>query len=226
MRTLHGAAPLLERPIDVARAAAQAILQGQEDFLLPRTDRGNDLLRHVLDGTQPAPADEIWKWLPNMEDNLARFKVQLNLLDLKPELDVLPDVLGSEALLKVLCKLPPAEDLGASLSQMRAIYGKSDVWKALGAMLAYMIKPSTTHAPNYRKHKKLPGARDLWQAPYLGVVEMFVTGDGLMLDAVSEISRVARFRYHRRTEQSGSFFERLRLGAAKIERERKKPCRS
>jgi len=67
-----------------------------------------------------------------MDDNLARLKAELNLLDLASDLDVLPNVLGTEALLKMLCKLPPAEELGVSPSQMRDIYGKSDVWKALG----------------------------------------------------------------------------------------------
>ena len=211
MRTLHGCAPLLERPFDVARAAAQAVLQGQEDFPLPRTGSGDYLLHCMSDPTELRPTDEIWKWLRNMDESWTEFKAELNLLSLEPELDVLPDVVGSEALLKSLCRLRPAEELGVSVSQMHAIYGKSDVWKGLGAMLAYMIKPSTTHAPNYRKHKKLPGARDLWQAPYLGVVEGFVTGDELMLDAISEISSVALFRYPRFTESSDSFFDRFLL---------------
>jgi hypothetical protein len=32
MLALHGDAPLLERPFDLARAAAQGVLQGQVDF--------------------------------------------------------------------------------------------------------------------------------------------------------------------------------------------------
>ena len=209
MRTLHGDAPLLERPFDLARAAAQGILQGQEDFLLPRARPGDYLLSCMLDATQPPPTDEIWQWLHNMDDKWAEFKGQLNLLSLEPDLEDLPKVLGSAAFLKILCKLPPAEKLGASLSQMRDIYGKSDVWKALGAMLAYMIKPSTTHAPKNKKRKQLPGAPDLWQAPYLGVVEVFVTRDELLLDAISEIADVAPFRHPRCTEGSDSFFDRL-----------------
>jgi len=126
-------------------------------------------------------------------------KKQLNLLDLKPDLNRLPEVVGNDAFLKILCQLQPARELGVSLSQMQAIYEKSDVWKALGATLAYMIKPSTTHAPKNKKGKQLPDAQDLWQAPYLGVVEVFVTGDRWMLDAINEISRVALFRYLRCT---------------------------
>lgn len=146
-----------------------------------------------------------------MENNLAKFFEQLNRLDLRPDLDCLPKVLGSDAFLTMLCQLPPAKELGASVSQMRVICEKSDVWKALGATLAYMIKPSTTHAPKNKKGKKRAGARDLWQALYLGVVFEFVTGDELMLDAISEISSVALFRYPRCAELSHSFFERLLL---------------
>jgi hypothetical protein len=147
-----------------------------------------------------------------MENNLSTFFEQLNRLDPKPDLNRLPDVLVSDAFLKMLCQLPPAKELGASVSQMRVICDKSDVWKALGAMLAYMIKPSTTHAPKNTSGKKRPGAQDLWQAPYLGAVEAFVTGDELMLDAISEISSAALFRYPRCTELSHSFFERLLVG--------------
>jgi len=132
MLALHGDAPLLERPFDLARAAAQGVLQGQVDFSIPRTGPGAYLLGCMLDVTQTPPTGEIWNWLHNMDDNLARLKAELNLLDLASDLDVLPNVLGTEALLKMLCKLPPAEELGVSPSQMRDIYGKSDVWKALG----------------------------------------------------------------------------------------------
>lgn len=211
MRTLHGDGPLLERPFVLAHAAAQGILQGQEDFCLPLTGPGNYLLHCVLDATEPPPQDEIWKWLCNEEEKWAKFKAYLNCLNLKPNLDCLPEVLGNDAFLKILCQSPPAEELGVSVSQMRAICEKSDVWKALGATLAYMIKPATTHAPKNKKGKKRPGARDLWQALYLGVVFEFVTGDELMLDAISEISRVALFRCPRRTELSYSFFEHLLL---------------
>ena len=161
----------------------------------------------MLDVTLPPPSDEIWKWLHNMGDNWAQFKAELNLLDLRQDLEVSPDVLGSEALLKLLCKLPPAEELGGSLSQMRALYGRSDVWNALGAMLAYMIKPSTTHQPKYKNGKRLPGAPDLWQAPYLGVVDVFVTDDELMLGSISEIS--GQLRRPRWVACTTDFFERL-----------------
>jgi len=83
--------------------------------------------------------------------------------------------------------------------------------RGLGATLAYMIRPSTTHAPNNKRGKKRPGAADLWQAPYLGAVGGFVTGDELMLDAISEISGAATFRHPRSIEGSDSFFDRLPL---------------
>ena len=211
MRTLHGDGPLLERPFDLAHAAAQAILQGQNDFCLPLTGAGNYLLHCMLDATEPPPQDEIWKWLDNEEEKWGKYKADLNCLNLKSNLDCLPEVLGNDNFLKILCQSPPAKELGVSVSQMRGICEKSDVWKAFGGTLAYMIKPSTTHAPKNKKHKRLPGARDLWQAPYLGVVDVFVTGDALMRDAISEISSVVHVRYPRSVELSESFFERLLL---------------
>ena len=99
-----------------------------------------------------------------------------------------PQVLAREDFLKLLCELPAAKELGVSVSQMRTIGEKSDVWKALGATLAYIIGRSTTHASKNIKRRKRPGAGDLWQAPYLGVVEVFVTNDGPMLADIRKIS--------------------------------------
>ncbi len=212
MGTLHGDGPLLERPLDLSRAAAEAVFQGQEDFPLPRTGPGEYLLACLQSATHPPPGDEIWGWLSNMRDCWCQFRARLNQLSLQPSFDVLPDVAGSDALLKLLCKLPTADALGVSLSQMRSIYKKSDVWKALGATLAYMIKPSTTHAPKNKKGRRAPDAPDLWQATYLGLVEVFVTDDGPMRDTISEISSAARFRHPRRTEGSDSLIAYYRQG--------------
>lgn len=202
MRALHGDGPLLERPVDLAHAAAQATLQEQDDFQLPRSGPGN-YLNWVAWRDQSPPQDEIRAWQCNMEENLERFSGQLRQLHLSSNLNRSTEVLNSEPFLKILSQLPRVKDLGLSVPQMRAICEKSDVWKALGATLAYMIKPSTAHAPKYRKRRKRPGARDLWQAAYLGMVEVFVTGDERMFDAVSEISRIARFRFPRCIEMSG-----------------------
>jgi hypothetical protein len=122
-----------------------------------------------------------------------------------------PEVLGRDDFLKLLCKLPAAIELGVSVAQMRIICGASDVWNALGATLAYIIQLSTTHAPKNKNGKKRPGAQDLWQAPYLGVVEVFVTSDGPMLEAVSKIS--ALLRHPRSVVCTKDFFERLETGS-------------
>jgi len=58
----------------------------------------------------------------------------------------------------------------------------------LQATLACMIQLSTTHAPKNKKGKKRPGGADLWQAVYLGVVEIFVARDERMLEAVAGVS--------------------------------------
>ncbi len=209
MRALHGNGPLLEHPFDLAHAAAQAILQKQEDFYLLRTGPGNYLLHCMLDATQPPPQDEIWAWLSNMEKRWKEARAQLNSLDLNPAMDHLPAVLGHDAFLEILCKLEPARTLAVSVPQMRVIYGYSDLWKALGATVAYMMKPSTTRAPKNIKGKKRAGAQDLWQIPYLGVVGTFVSGDEPMVEATHEISRVASFRYGRSTQLSDRFFRYL-----------------
>ena len=94
-----------------------------------------------------------------------------------------------------------------SVTQMRTICERSDVWKALRATLAFIIELSTTHTPRNRKGHKRPGAEDLWQAPYLGVVEVFVTSDHWMHEA---ISKIAEFLPHRRRVLLASeFIERL-----------------
>jgi hypothetical protein len=213
MRALHGDGPLLERSFnELARAAAQGVLQEHEDFLHPQTLPGNYLRACVSDATQPPPADEIWGWLSNMSTNMERF-IQENK---QPQRDLTtrylsPEVLGRDDFLKLLCKLPAAIELGVSVAQMRIICGASDVWNALGATLAYIIQLSTTHGPKNKNGKKRPGAQDLWQAPYLGVVEVFVTSDGLMLEAVSKIS--ALLRHPRSVVCTKDFFECLETGS-------------
>jgi hypothetical protein len=214
MRTLHGDGPLLERSFsELARAAAQGVLQGQRDFVLPETRPGKYLRACMSDATQPPPADEIWGWLRNMRDNMERF-IQENKPP-RPDLTtcyLLPEVLAREDFLDLLCKLPSAKQLGVSIAQMRAICEKSDVWKALGATLACIIELSTTHAPKNIKGRRRPGAQDLWQAPYLGVAEVFVTSDGPMLEAIHKIA--ALLPQPRCVVPATGFFERLQSNSA------------
>lgn len=170
MRALHGEGPLLERSFnELARAAAQCVLQGQGDFLLPETGSGKYLRDCMLGATQPPPTDEIWDWLRNMSDKMDRFIQEIR--PPEPNLTTCylsPEVLAREDFLKLLCMLPPAKELEVSVPDMRAICEKSDVWKALAATLAYIIELSTTHAPKKLDGHKRPGAQDLWQAHISG----------------------------------------------------------
>ena len=189
MRSLHGDGPLLERSYnELARAAAQGILREQEDFLLPESEEGKNLKAYMLNATTP-PTDEICEWLSNMDGNIEQFiqAIRPSQPDSTTQY-LLPDVLNRDDFLELLCKFPPGKELESSVQQMRIICQRSDVWNALAATLAYIITLSATHAPKNKKGKRRPGARDLWQAPYLGVAEVFVTDDEWMRAAVSSIA--------------------------------------
>ena len=62
------------------------------------------------------------------------------------------------------------------------------------------------HHPSLRA-KKYDESQDLWQAPYLGVVEVFMTSDGPMLEAIAKISSL--LPYPRCVVCTKEFFERL-----------------
>jgi len=70
---------------------------------------------------------------------------------------------------------------------------RRDVWKALSGTLAYMLIPSTSHAPKRNRGRKRPGCPDMWQIPYLGVASVFSTSDEWMAEAVAKISTLLRF---------------------------------
>ena len=143
----------------------------------------------MRDPKQP-PTEEIREWLTNMDRNTKRF-IEEN-RPCKRDLTTAylsQDTLDSENFLKLLCKSPPFEDLAISVSEMREFCRRSDVWRAFAAMLAYTIKLWATHAPRKRR----PGDPDLWQAVYLGIVEVFVSSDTPMRKAVSEINVLLRY---------------------------------
>ncbi len=197
VQALHGGGPLLERPLEIAHAAAQAFLRGEEDFLLPLTGPGNYLHRCMLDPDQ-APTSEIHAWLRNMNRSLEEFINAIRPAERKRDTVCLPlEVLEGEAFLNILCQFPPARNLEISVPQMRDLCKRSDVWRALGATLAYIIQLATSHSPtNWKQGKhsrKRPGAPDLWQAVYLGVAEVFVTDDAGMLRATSEIDHILHY---------------------------------
>jgi hypothetical protein len=97
-------------------------------------------------------------------------------------------VLDRDDFLGLLLRYPNIGSLDLSVSDIRALCDKTDVWRAAAATLGYMIELSTKHAPEKRRKKKRPGAADLWQAVYLGTVEIFVTSDTWLLEGTARIS--------------------------------------
>jgi hypothetical protein len=51
-----------------------------------------------------------------------------------------------------------------------------------------MIELSAKHVTKSKHGKKRPGGPDLWQTVYLGVSEIFVTGDEGLIEAASSVS--------------------------------------
>jgi len=207
MCALHGDGPLLDHPLNLARSAAQAVLQWDRDFLLPESGPARSLRACMSDPTAP-PTSEITDWLSSMNGNVERFIEEIG--PDQPDLMTCylsAEVVGREDFLRLLSQFPPAKELGLTVSQIRNACQKCDVWKALRATLACMIQLSMTHAPKNKKGKKRPGGADLWQAVYLGVVEVFVTGDKRMLESVAGVSRLLPYR--RRILETRGFLQEL-----------------
>ncbi len=97
-------------------------------------------------------------------------------------------MLDRDDFLTLLLKLPNIGSLGLSVSDVRTLCDKTTVWSAAAATLGYMIELSTTHAPKSKGKRKRPGAADLWQAVYLGTVEIFVSSDRWLADGLARIS--------------------------------------
>jgi hypothetical protein len=207
---LHGDGHLLERPQDLTVAAAEAFLRGEKDVTLPRTESGQAIYTHLMNPTSP-PSKALWDWLHNMDNNLNRFieKTRPQQRDLKTRYCT-SKVLEREDFLQILCELPPTRHLKFSISQMRDLCQASDIWQAQAAALAYMIELSVKHAPKSKHGKKRPRGPDLWQTVYLGVSEIFVTGDEELLKAASSVS--ACLRYPRCVVSRESFIDGMPRG--------------
>jgi hypothetical protein len=152
MKAVHGGGPLLEHPLDVAHAAAAAFIKRQEHFLLPLTGPGNYLHSRMLDPDH-APTSQIKAWLGDMNRRVEEFINANRPAERKRDTVRLSlEELQSEAFLDVLCQFPPAQDLDIFVPQMRDLCKRSDVWRALGATIAYMIQLATSHSPKNWKH--------------------------------------------------------------------------
>lgn len=189
MLALLGSRALLEHPLTLVKAAAESFLHGDRDVLLKAAGPGRTL-RAYLSEPNRAEVQSIEAWLGNLERNLERFRASV-----EPEVPsstcfYAPEVLRSDAFLELLLKLPPAVDLGLTLAQVRGLCDRTDVWRALAGTLAAVIAQVLTRSPKRRRGHKRPGAADLWQGIYLGVVEVFVTGDSRQTEAVCQASAV------------------------------------
>jgi hypothetical protein len=193
MHVLHGDRPLFRTSARPRKSSRPGILQREEDYRISPSGPGSSLYSLMVDPIS-VPATGIWDWLHNMDQNVNRFIDQIR--PSKPDLETKyhsPEIIEGHDFFDILCSFPPAKGLGLSISQMRELCTNSDIWRALGATLAYIVNLSTTHSPKNKKGKKRPGGPDLWQSVYLGAVEVFVTTDTRLLEAVSEISRLLKY---------------------------------
>lgn len=209
IRDLNPDLPLFEEPLALATATASAALNGESDALLKQSGPGRTLLGylHRPDATDRHP---IGAWLQNKESNLERFRLNVEAREPDGTRYHSPAILGTDAFLRLLLTLPPAIELGLSLAQVRELYERVDVWRALAATLGYILTQIKSRSPARQGNHRRPGAADLWQAVYLGVAEMFVTSDARQLEAVSEISGV--LRYPRCVVDTADFFEGVEAG--------------
>ena len=216
VRALHGEQQVLEQPLHIAKAAAGAFLRAERTLCIEETESARSFYAALSD-PRNAPVEQVKQWKDNMDSRLQRF-----IEDIKPPLKdnmtnyLSPEVLEREDFLAVLCKFPTAEQLGLSIDQMRGLCHASDLWRALGATLAYTIQLSTTHAPKRRKKNgqrmKRPGGADIWQTVYLGCVEVFVSGDQWMLEAAAQISHL--LKWPRCTLHTREFIDGLRKSSS------------
>jgi len=72
MLALHGDGPLLDHPLNLASAAAQAVLRGDQGYQLPESSPAKHLRACLSDPTAP-PAAHIQDWLRNLDQNMQAF---------------------------------------------------------------------------------------------------------------------------------------------------------
>jgi len=202
MECLLGDRALLERPVTLAKAAAEAVLRGETTVLLRSSGPGRTIWSFVRQADDAA-CDGIAPWLANEEANLERFRVQVEPAMPSSTRFHSPEVLNSDDFLKLLLSFPAAAELGLSLCQVRQVRRRSDIWQAVARTLASIVAQVLTRSPKRKNGHHRPGAVDLWQAVYLGVAEVFVTSDERQLAAVQEVS--ASMRRPRRVVSTAMF---------------------
>lgn len=183
---------LLEPPLAVLKAAAEAILRGDNEVLLQQTAPGRTLLGYLKLPNQ-ADRDAIGAWLNNSEDNLERFRAALEPPEPSRTRYHAQEIIGLDGFRRLLLELPPSVELGLSLSQVRDLCDRSDIGRVMAGTLGAVITQVMGRSPKRKSGHKRPGASDLWQAVYLGVTEVFVTSDERQLEVVGEVSAVLTY---------------------------------
>ncbi|PYV88950.1 MAG: hypothetical protein DMG05_14615 [Acidobacteria bacterium] len=204
---LHGDWPLLERPLDLASSAAEGFFHGKRDFLMKSTPPGESLLSQLLDPSDP-DIENIRNWLGNTDRNMGSF-----IEGVKPEFAISNtkicslDFMENNALLSALCAFPSAKAMHLTPSQTEKLCRHCDVWCALRATLAAILDLSFRHSPKRMGRRQRPGGPDLWQAVYLGCVDMFVVNDTWMREVISDIASLLPYR--RRVMSPNEFYQHL-----------------
>ncbi len=195
--TLHRERPVLEQPLVIAEAVANAFLRGETALCLEKSQAAGSFYKALSD-PQNAPIEQVTKWINDMNSKLERF-----IRDIRPLMkDEVTNYLSSEVLeredfLAHLCMFPTAQKLGLSVDQVRGLCRSTDIWRALAAMLAYIFQLYTTSARKRRKkdgkRQDRPDGADMWQTLYLACAQVFVTGDVWLLEAATEVSRLLKW---------------------------------
>ena len=116
IRDLNPDLPLFEDPLAIAAATAKAALRGEPDALLDQSGSGRTLLGYLA---RPDATDRgsIGAWLRNKENNLEGFRLNVEAPEPDNRRHHSPEILETDAFLRLLLRLPPAVGLRLSLAR-------------------------------------------------------------------------------------------------------------
>ena len=195
IKNVHGDFPLLGHPMEIAVPIARAILDGEDDYLIPENPSGAILLRFLDDPTDEPQRQEFLEWRQRIEAKFETLFEKIKPPAPDPSINFLTrELVESQAMLEMLVLFEPAKEAGFTVAQMRQICDapNDSIWTALRGMLAYWINIAYRHAG-----KRRPNAFDLWPSVYLGLpLHVFVTNDTRLLDAARQINGFQKIRRH------------------------------
>jgi hypothetical protein len=168
-----------------------AFKNGDNYYDMSSSGSGTTLYEALCGSTQP-PTREISEWLLNMDGQFDKFIEQIKPSTPDPQPYTRREVLQRDDFLDLLVMFPAATDCGLSRHDMRTLVAASDIWMALAGTLAYSIGLATGHVPKKQRKKKRTGGPDVWQLVYLGIAEVFVSGDTNLLAAASAVSKLLK----------------------------------